>query len=91
MPGQIPHSGGHGDLVPPDRLIRGTPGAHPITSIATLNLKDFEDFAGRRGLRLPEPSLRQARAPERWPARAGSTVAVGDRTAAAPVRLLTTR
>jgi hypothetical protein len=60
--GQIPHFGGHGDLVPPDRLIRAMPGAHPITSIATLNLKDLKDFAGHRGLRLPEPSLRQARA-----------------------------
>lgn len=49
------HSGGHGDLVPLDRLIRDTPGAHPVTSIATLNLKDFKDFAGCRGLRLPGP------------------------------------
>ena len=40
------HSGGHGDLVPLDQLIRDTPGAQPITSIATLNLKDFKGFAG---------------------------------------------
>jgi hypothetical protein len=25
-----------------------TPGAHPVTSIAALNLKDFKDFAGYR-------------------------------------------
>jgi hypothetical protein len=28
----MPHSVGHGDLVPLDQLIRGTPRAHPITS-----------------------------------------------------------
>jgi len=53
--GQLPHSGGHGDLVPLDQLIRGTPGAHPVTPVATLNLTDFKDFAGHRGLRLPGP------------------------------------
>jgi hypothetical protein len=37
--GQIPRSGGHGDL---DRLIRDTPGAHPITSIGELRSGAFE-------------------------------------------------
>jgi len=40
--GQIPHSGGHGDLVPLDQLIRDTPGAHPITSIGELRSGAFE-------------------------------------------------
>ena len=48
------HSGGHGDLVPLDRLIRDTPGAHPVTSIATLNLKDSRTRRVPR-LRLPGP------------------------------------
>ena len=34
--GQVPRSGGHGDLVPLDQLIRGTPGAHPVTSVGEL-------------------------------------------------------
>jgi len=34
--GQVPRSGGHGDLVPLDQLIRGTPGAHPVTSAGEL-------------------------------------------------------
>jgi len=40
--GQIPHPGGHGDLVPLDQLIRDTPGAHPITSIGELRNGAFE-------------------------------------------------
>ena len=40
--GQIPHPGGHGDLVPLYRLIRDTPGAHPITSIGELRNGAFE-------------------------------------------------
>ena len=40
--GQLPHSGGHGDLVPLDQLIRDTPGAHPITSIGKLRNGAFE-------------------------------------------------
>jgi hypothetical protein len=34
--------GGHGDQVPLDQLIRGTPGAHPITSIDELRSGAFE-------------------------------------------------
>jgi hypothetical protein len=84
--GQMAHSGGHGDLVPQDQLIRDMPGAHPITSIATLNLKDLRTSPGTAGCGCPGRTLRQARAPGRWPACAGSAVAAG--TAAAPVRLL---
>jgi len=40
--GQIPQSGGHGDLVPLDQLIRDTPGAHPITSIGELRSGAFQ-------------------------------------------------
>jgi len=40
--GQIPYSGGQGDLVPLDQLIRDTPGAHPITSIDELRNDAFE-------------------------------------------------
>ena len=40
--GQIPQSGGQGDLVPLDQLIRDTPGAHPITSIGELRNGAFE-------------------------------------------------
>ena len=34
--GQMPHSGGHGDLAPLGQLIRGTPSAHQITSTGEL-------------------------------------------------------
>lgn len=40
--GQVPQSGGQGDLVPLDQLIRDTPGAHPITSIDELRNGAFE-------------------------------------------------
>ena len=40
--GQIPHPGGHGDLVPLDQLIRDTPGAHRITSIGELRNGAFD-------------------------------------------------
>ena len=40
--GQVPHPGGHKDLVPLDQLIRETPGAHPITSIDELRSDAFD-------------------------------------------------
>ena len=40
--GRIAHSGGQGDLVPLDQLIRDTSGAHPITSIGELRNGAFE-------------------------------------------------
>jgi hypothetical protein len=40
--GQIPQSGGQGDLVPLDQLIRGTPGARPVASIGELRNGAFE-------------------------------------------------
>jgi hypothetical protein len=41
--GQVPRSGGHGDLVPLDQLIRGTPGAHPVTSAGELRKRRVRD------------------------------------------------
>jgi hypothetical protein len=40
--GQMPHSGGQGDLMPPDQMIRGTPSAHQITSAGELRNGAFE-------------------------------------------------
>jgi hypothetical protein len=44
--GQMPHSGGHGDRVPLDQLIRGTPGAYQITWIGELRNGAFETDEG---------------------------------------------
>jgi hypothetical protein len=43
--------------VPLDQLIRDTPGAHPIISIATLNLKDLRTSPGTAGCGCPGRSL----------------------------------
>lgn len=39
---QRPSAHGHGDLVPLEKLIRDTPGAHPIISIGELRSDAFE-------------------------------------------------